>query len=106
MRVGEPATEKVTPVPIIELQGVSADGKWVAAQVSISGKETRRGVIAYSSEGAPPISICGGFCLVSWTMDGKAMYTFRGPMKTMMSATLLWSGLSLDIRFQPCRATA
>jgi hypothetical protein len=42
MKAGESAAEKVMESPIIEPQSVSADGKWVAAQVAMSGKDTRR----------------------------------------------------------------
>jgi hypothetical protein len=44
------------------------------AQAASVGNETRRTVLAYSVEGAPPRPICRIYCNVSWTMDRRYLY--------------------------------
>ena len=68
------AAVKVIEDTIIEPQSVSPDGKWVVAQVAFSGKEAPRGVVAYPTDGGPPMRICRIYCFVSWSMNGQFMY--------------------------------
>jgi DNA-binding winged helix-turn-helix (wHTH) protein/Tol biopolymer transport system component len=74
MKMGATLAEKVTTDAIIEPQSVSPDGRWAVAQVTLSGKETPRGVVAYPAQGGPPLPLCRAFCIVSWAMDGRSMY--------------------------------
>lgn len=74
MKLGATLAEKVIPDAIIEPQSVSPDGKWAVAQVTLSGKETPRGVVAYPTQGGPPLPLCRAFCFVNWAMDGRFMY--------------------------------
>ena len=74
LRPGGIEAVKVTQDTIIEPQSVSPDGRWVVAQVAFPGKEATRGVVAYPTDGGPPMRICRIYCLVSWSMNGQFMY--------------------------------
>jgi len=73
-KAGATVAEKVTNDPIIELESVSPDGRWVVTQVAFPREEAPRGVVAYPTQGGAPVRICRVLCFVSWTMDGKFMF--------------------------------
>ena len=66
--------KKVMPDPVIFLQTVSADGRWVVAQVPVGGEELTRAVVAYSIEDGATRPLCQGLCIVRWSLDGKSLY--------------------------------
>jgi hypothetical protein len=43
----------------------------VIAQASVSGEDTPRGVVAYSTRGRSPIRVCYNLCFPSWSPDGR-----------------------------------
>jgi Tol biopolymer transport system component len=63
--------EKIVPTPVVQIQSISPDGAWVTAQAAVSGEDTPRGVIAYSTRGGPPIRVCYNICFPSWSPDGR-----------------------------------
>jgi hypothetical protein len=66
---------KVVTDPLIELGGVSPDGKWVIARVAVSGGEVSRvAVMAYPIGGGSPIFICENTCPAGWGPNGKFFY--------------------------------
>jgi eukaryotic-like serine/threonine-protein kinase len=75
-KAGAANAEKVRNDPIIELQSVSPDQRWVVAQVAVSSHDTPRAIVAYPTQGGPPLRICGILCSVSWTSDGKFVYVY------------------------------
>jgi hypothetical protein len=40
-------------------------------QAPVSGEDTPRGVVAYSTRGGPPIRVCYNLCFTSWSPDGR-----------------------------------
>jgi Tol biopolymer transport system component len=64
---------KVVPTPILALNGVSPDGRWVVAIAAVSGEDVTVSVFAYSTEGGPPVRVCDT-CQVSWSRDGELWY--------------------------------
>jgi eukaryotic-like serine/threonine-protein kinase len=75
-KAGATVAEKVTKDAIIELESVSPDGRWVVAQVAVGSDDTPRAIVAYPTQGGPPLRICRILCSVSWTGDGKFIYTY------------------------------
>jgi hypothetical protein len=75
-KAGATVNEKVTKDPIIDLQSVSPDGKWVVTQVAAASDDTPRAIVAYPTSGGPPLRICRILCSVSWTSDGKFVYVY------------------------------
>jgi Tol biopolymer transport system component len=64
---------KVSKEEMIELQGVSPDGKWVSGWHSVPGGPGTL-IAAYPTDGGVPIPICGPPCTLKWGPDGKYLY--------------------------------
>jgi len=67
-------TRKVIPTPISNFHTISPDGKWVVAEVALTGEDRKRGVVAYRLDGGASKRVCNNLCVVSWTLDGKLLY--------------------------------
>ncbi len=65
--------QKVSSQPIIEVHGVSPDGKWVAGLGS-TPSEPGWFEFAYPTGGGTPVPLCNPPCEVRWGPDGKWMY--------------------------------
>ena len=63
--------QRMVPTPVVQFQSVSPDGEWVVAQAPVSGEDTPRGVVAYSTRGGSPIRVCYNLCFTSWSPDGR-----------------------------------
>jgi serine/threonine protein kinase len=66
--------KEVIPHTVRFLQTLSADGKWVVAEVPIEGEEVTRGVVAYNLDDGIEKRVCNSLCIVRWTGDGKFLY--------------------------------
>ncbi len=67
--------QKVITESVIELEGVSPDAKWLILRKAIAGeKSSSHGLLAYSLDGAAPITICYSWCRVHWSPDTKYFY--------------------------------
>jgi hypothetical protein len=69
--------QRVVPDAVGGLFTVSPDGEWIAVRsLSVSGGEWGGGppVLAYPVRGGPPVKICEGCRLVTWSADGKFLY--------------------------------
>ena len=65
---------KLIDGPVLTLQGVSPDGKWVVAgQVAREDLEYPVRILAYPSGGGAPVIVCRLLCHVGWSPDGKYM---------------------------------
>jgi len=60
--------------PVIQLETISPDGRWVIAQAPIENEDVPRGILAIPLEGGAPVRICSGLCVVRWSLDGKSMF--------------------------------
>ncbi len=67
--------QKVTPDPIMGLQSVSPDGKWVAAAVEVAAEERYFAVVAFPTSGGPGIPVCD-LCHVEWGPEGRFLYVW------------------------------
>jgi eukaryotic-like serine/threonine-protein kinase len=62
---------KVLPNPILDLQGVSPDGRWViVAQPESDGPSGR--IVANPLDGGSPVTVCPGSCTALWSLDEKS----------------------------------
>ncbi len=68
------AGEKVTSHPVVRLQTISPDGKWLVAESPIGGEDAFRGVEAFNVGDATIKRICSILCIVRWSGDGKLVY--------------------------------
>ena len=67
--------KKVIPESVLELEGVSPDGKWLTVRKALAGqKSSSHGLVAYSLDGAPSFTICYSWCRVDWSSDSKYFY--------------------------------
>jgi len=64
-------TRKVIPTPISVFHTISPDGKWVVAQVAVTGEDRKRGVVAYRLDDGASKRVCHNLCVVNWSLDGK-----------------------------------
>ena len=67
--------QRVMDTPVINLESIDPGGRWVAADVSLSGQNTGYGwmVAAYPVSGGAPVPLCY-ICHVKWAPDGKLLY--------------------------------
>jgi Tol biopolymer transport system component len=65
---------KVSPRGVIELDGVSPDGRWVLVRTGVSGEQASNRIEAYPVEGGAPVPICLSFCHLTWSSDRKFLY--------------------------------
>lgn len=65
---------KITTNPIVRLETVSPDGRWVVAEVPIVGEDVTRGVAGIDLQDGTARRICHGLCVARWTLDGKSLF--------------------------------
>jgi serine/threonine protein kinase/WD40 repeat protein len=64
---------KIVPTPILALNSVSPDGRWVLAIARVSGDDVTASVLAYPTDGRRAVRVCNT-CKVSWSRDGRRWY--------------------------------
>jgi len=70
------ARERVTSQPIVELRGVSSDGRWLVA-LSAHGDNLAR-TVAIPVDGGSPRVICKESCKTEWSPDGRRFFIWKG----------------------------
>ena len=65
---------KLTKNPIVRLETVSPDGRWVVAEVPVVGEDITRGVMGFNLQSGTARRICHGLCVARWTLDGKSLF--------------------------------
>ncbi len=84
------ARKKISPERILDILDVSPDGRWVAAAVPGSGDEEHinLGITkAFAVDGTSAVSVCVGYCLLSWDTGGGFVY-LSYPIRTGTSYPL------------------
>ena len=74
--------EKLSPDPIIQLEAVSPDEKWVEVRRTIQGEDETTALEALSLTGGPAVRICYAWCGLEWSHDGKVVYFHLPSMKS------------------------
>jgi Tol biopolymer transport system component/tRNA A-37 threonylcarbamoyl transferase component Bud32 len=70
---------KITPDPIVDLNTISPDGRWVVATAKVRDAEQSVAVTAFPLDGGAPVRVCNSFCGARWDISGKFLYlTFNG----------------------------
>jgi serine/threonine protein kinase len=66
-RMREDGSERrqVTDRPILQLQGISPDGKWLNVWGGVADEELPSGVLAFPADGGAPVQICAS-CRFGW----------------------------------------
>jgi serine/threonine protein kinase len=65
---------KIDAPPVVQLETISPDGRWVVVQAAIKNEDVPRGILAIPLEGGTPARICTGLCVVRWPQNGKSMF--------------------------------
>lgn len=82
--------QKVMAESVIELEGISPDGKWLVVRKGLAGeKASSHGLQAYSLDGAPPFTICYSWCRVSWSPDSNYFYFLQS--QTLENASMAFA---------------
>jgi serine/threonine protein kinase/dipeptidyl aminopeptidase/acylaminoacyl peptidase len=86
---------KVTPERILDAFAVSPDGRWFLAGAPGPDAEHMVATKAFAMDGSAPVTLCLGYCLLTWDADGKFMYLFFGQfrLETYVLPVLPDSGL-------------
>ncbi|HXN53190.1 MAG TPA: protein kinase [Candidatus Acidoferrum sp.] len=67
--------KKIIDEPILDVETLSPDGKWViAARGNINDEEHTYQMLAYPTGGGTPIVMCRTFCWVDWDASGMHMF--------------------------------
>jgi eukaryotic-like serine/threonine-protein kinase len=67
---------KVSAQPVLDLLSVSPDGRWVLVAAASSVEDIPVETEALSVSGGPPLTLCAGYCVGSWNVNGKFFYFF------------------------------
>ncbi len=84
------ARKKISPERVLDILDVSPDGRWVAAAVPGSGDEEHINLgmtKAIAVDGTSAVSVCVGYCLLSWDKGGGFVY-LSYPIRAEMSYPL------------------
>jgi eukaryotic-like serine/threonine-protein kinase len=77
------ARQKISPVPVVDLFGVSPDGKYVALVVPESQNDFTTATKLFPMDGGDPILVCRGYCYFNWDIEQKFIYVhFRDVSRT------------------------
>jgi Tol biopolymer transport system component len=76
MKTDGSARKKISPERILDIYDVSPDGRWVAAAAPGSDEEQiNMGTTkAFAVDGTATVSVCAGFCILSWNASGGSVY--------------------------------
>jgi Tol biopolymer transport system component/predicted Ser/Thr protein kinase len=75
-RTSQDGTErrKITPDPIVDLNSISPDGRWIVAPAKVRDDEQSVATTAFPLDGGPPLRVCNSFCGARWDISGKFFY--------------------------------
>ncbi len=66
---------RLSPFPVLEIQDVSPNGKWLMAAFSYpEGKGSLPRMMALPLNGGAPVRLCQFYCRSRWAADGKYLY--------------------------------
>lgn len=81
---------RLLPDPVLDIQGISPDGRWALAAQAHSHGPTAL-LLASPLDGGRPAIVCPGYCVAQWTPDGK---TFSVVISTMAGTETLVAPVS------------
>jgi len=66
--------KKIVDEPILDLETLSPDGKWVVAARSDINEDHPFQLMAYPTGGGPPVLLCQTLCITDWDASGAHMF--------------------------------
>ena len=76
MKADGTGRQKLNSQRILDLYGVSPDGRWVVAVVPTSDQELTASLAAFSVDGHTAVALCAGYCSANWDASGKYIYVY------------------------------
>jgi eukaryotic-like serine/threonine-protein kinase len=75
MKIDGSVRQKITPERILDINGVSPDGRWVVVGTPGSEEEhTTSGMVAFAVDGTSAVKVSDAYCLLTWDTRGKFVY--------------------------------
>jgi len=75
MKIDGSVRQKITPERILDINGVSPDGRWVVVGTPGSEEEhTKSGIVAFAVDGTSEVKVSDAYCLLNWDTSGKFVY--------------------------------
>jgi hypothetical protein len=83
---------KIVPTPVLALNGISPDGRFILAYARVDGDNVTVGVLAFPTAGGSAVRVCDT-CKVSWSRDGRRWFLTEDDHRTYVIALHENSGL-------------
>jgi len=95
MKADGTGRRKITAERILDAVAVSPDGRWIAASWAGHDSGQTPAVAAFAMDGSQAVTMCVGYCIVTWDTSGKFVYfnTPNASESTYAMPTLPGSGL-------------
>jgi Tol biopolymer transport system component len=65
---------KITTEPMLDVEAVSPDGRWIAVSSPNPDQEHTIAIKAFPMDGNNAVPLCLGYCVLNWDIPGKFMY--------------------------------
>lgn len=70
------ARRKITAERILDLVGVSPDGRWALAVAAAPDEQYPATMKAYAVDGTRALRVCEGYCMLGWDIRGKFVWAY------------------------------
>jgi len=75
MKIDGSARHKISQERILDINGVSPDGRWVVTGTTGSEEgHTKSGIVAFAVDGTSAVKVSDAYCLLTWDTSGKFVY--------------------------------
>jgi len=65
---------KITPDRVLDVTAISPDGRWIVAGVADPDPDHPAITKAFAVDGGKAVTLCQGYCFLSWDTTGKFVY--------------------------------
>jgi serine/threonine protein kinase len=65
---------KITSQPVIDVNAVSQDGRWIVSSAPGPDSEHNWDTVMIPADGGDPVTLCRGYCTMIWDTSGKFAY--------------------------------
>jgi serine/threonine protein kinase len=76
MKADGSGRRKINSDRILDIEGVSPDGRWVLAGAPVANPDYSAETKAFPVDGGEAIALCEGYCRMHWDTTGKFVYLF------------------------------
>jgi hypothetical protein len=74
MKTDGTGRRKIAPDRILDINGMSPDGRWVVAGSPDPDQVHTASIKAFPVDGGPPVPLCAGHCFARWDIMGRSVY--------------------------------